>query len=73
MLKYQLEIYMNDYSKSISEMEFDKANELLSKEEDAPLDMEELSRLSDEIYNNPSRNIDIIKLLRERQHPQIGN
>ena len=73
MLEYQLEIYMNNYSKSISEMEIDKANELLSKEEDTPLDMEELSRLFDEIYKNPSRNIDIIKLFRERQQPQLGN
>ncbi len=76
-LGYQLDIYMTDYSKSISEKEFEKANRLLSgneylgmeglTSEDGPIDMRELSALSDYIYQYPSRNIDIIKLLRQRK------
>ena len=73
VLECQLENYMRDYSESILEKEFDKANELLSEEEESPIDMGELSRLSDEIYHYPSRNIDIIKLLRERQRPKLDN
>ena len=69
----RLEIHTRDCSRSVLEKELDKANELLSKEGDSLIDMVELSRLSDEIYYNPSRSIDIIKLLRECQEPQLGN
>lgn len=69
MLEYHHEIYMNNYSKSISEKEFDKLHELMS--EDEYFDIKELSALSDEIYRYPSRNIDIIKLLRQRQQSRL--
>lgn len=98
MLDYQLEIHMNDYSRSIPEVELDKANELLLEEGEPlgksikllseegeplnmeewssgqlPLDMDELSALSDEIYQHPSRNIDIIKLLRLSRQSRLGS
>jgi hypothetical protein len=54
MLEHQLEIHMSDCSRSVSEKELDKANELLSKEgepfddgewkgENVPIDVKELS------------------------------
>ena len=51
-------------SKSISESEFIAANKRLP--ENNPMDMEELSKITDEIYYFPGRNVDIIKLMRER-------
>ena len=51
-------------SKSISESEFIDANKRLP--ENNPMDMEELSKITDEIYYYPGRNVDIIKLMRER-------
>ena len=50
-------------SKSIPESEFIDANKRLP--ENNPLDMEELSKITDEIYNYPSRNVNIIKMMRE--------
>jgi hypothetical protein len=84
MLEYQFEIYMSDYTRSISEKEFDKANELLSEEGEpfddgewtsgnALIDVKELYALADEVFQHPSRNIDIIKLLRERRQSQPEN
>jgi hypothetical protein len=51
-------------SKSILESEFIDANKRLP--ENNPMDMEELSKITDEIYYHPGRNVDIIKLMRER-------
>jgi DNA repair ATPase RecN len=51
-------------SKSILESEFIDANKRLP--ENKPMDMEELSKITDEIYYHPGRNVDIIKLMRER-------
>ncbi len=84
MLEYQLDIYMSDYSRSVSESELDKANELLSEEGEpidegewtsgnAPIDVNELPALADEVCLHPSRNIDIIKLLRDRRLSQPEN
>jgi hypothetical protein len=84
MLEYRLEIHMSDYSRSISESELYKANELLSEEGEpldegewtsgcATTDVKELSALADEVCQHPSRNIDIIKLLRDRRQSQPEN
>ena len=51
-------------SKSILGSEFIDANKRLP--ENNPLGMEELSKITDEIYYLPSRNVDIIKVMRER-------
>jgi hypothetical protein len=51
-------------SKSILESEFIDANKRLP--ENNPMDMEELAKITDEIYYYPARNVDIIKLMRER-------
>ena len=51
-------------SKSIPGSEFIDANKRLP--ENNPLGMEELSKITDEIYYLPSRNVDIIKVMRER-------
>ncbi len=84
MLEYRLEIHMSDYSRSVYERELDRANELLSEEGEpldegewtsgnAPTDVNELSALADEICQYPSRNIDIIKLLRDRRQSRLEN
>lgn len=84
MLEYQLEIYMSEYTRSISEKEFDKANELLLEEGEPfddgewtsgsdPIDVNELCALADDVFQHPSRNIDIIKLLRARRQSQPEN
>ena len=84
MLEYRLEIHMNDYSRSVSESELDKANELLLEEGEPfddgdwtsgsdPIDVIELCALADEVFQHPSRNIDIIKLLRDRRQSQPEN
>ncbi len=51
-------------SKPIPETEFIDVNKRLP--ENNQLDMEELSKITDEIYYYPSRNVDIIKVMRER-------
>ncbi len=84
MLEYQLDIYMSDYPRSVYESELDRANELLSEEDEpldegewtsgwAPTDVNELSALADEVCRYPSHNIDIIKLLRVRRQSRLEN
>jgi hypothetical protein len=46
------------------EKEFDEANKKLP--EGKPLDIKEVSRIVDEIYFHPGRNVQIIKLMRQR-------
>jgi hypothetical protein len=50
-------------SKSILESEFIDANKTLS--ENNPLEMDELSKITDEIYYYPGSNVNIIKMMRE--------
>jgi hypothetical protein len=85
IMEYKIEEYMSAWSRSTSEGEIDKANLLLSEEGEhcdmgewtsgnAPIDVKELFALADEFCRYPSRNIDIIKLLRERRQsrPKIS-
>ncbi|HYZ96637.1 MAG TPA: hypothetical protein VE524_08580 [Nitrososphaeraceae archaeon] len=55
---------IESYSRSVSEKEFDEANKKLP--EDKPLDIKELSRIADEIYFYPSRNVQIFRSMRQR-------
>lgn len=64
LLECQAKFLVWPNSKSISESEFIAANKRLP--ENNPMDMEELSKITDEIYYYPGRNVDIIKLMRER-------
>ena len=64
LLECQAKFLVWPNSKSISESEFIDANKRLP--ENNPMDMEELSKITDEIYYYPGRNVDIIKLMRER-------
>ncbi len=64
MLEYKAEILLKDYDRCVSEKEFDNINQKLSK--DNPLDIQELSKIVDEIYKNPSRYIDIVISIRQQ-------
>jgi hypothetical protein len=61
---YKIKQEMEKYSRSVLEREFDEANEKIP--EDKPLDIKEVSRITNEIYFRPSRTIEIIKLMRQR-------
>jgi hypothetical protein len=58
------ELDLEENSRLVSETEFDEANKKLPI--DRPLEMEELVKITDEIFYNPSRNVDIIRLMRKR-------
>ena len=64
LLDYKAKILTLKSSKSVLESEFIDANKWLPEKN--PLDIGELSRITDEIYYYPSRNVDIIKMMRER-------
>ncbi len=64
LLEYNAEILASHNSKSILESEFINANKKLPTNN--PPDMKELSKITDEIYYYPGRNVDIIKMMRER-------
>ena len=69
MLKIDLKmceskLYLEENSRTVSEIEFDKANKKLPI--DHPLEIKELIKITDEIFYNPSRNVDIIKYMRKR-------
>jgi hypothetical protein len=64
LLECQAKVLVLPNSKSILESEFIAANKRLPGNNQ--LDMEELSKITDEIYYYPGRNVDIIKLMRER-------
>ena len=55
---------LSNNSKSVSEIEFIDANKWLPEKD--PLNIEELSKITEEIYYYPGRNVDIIKMMRER-------
>jgi hypothetical protein len=63
LLDRQAKVLTLPNSKSILESEFIDANKRLP--ENNPLGMEELSKITDEIYNYPGRNVNIIKMMRE--------
>ncbi len=50
--------------KTIQEKEIIEVNKKLPSNN--PIGIKELSKIADEIFSHPSRNIDIIKLMRER-------
>jgi hypothetical protein len=60
--KSELDLEKN--SRLVPETEFDEANKKLPF--DRPLEMKELVKITDEIFYNPSRNVDIIRLMRKR-------
>lgn len=64
MLDCRSEILTLKHPKYVLESEFTETNKWLP--ENKPLDIEELSRITDEIYYYLSRNVDIIKMVRER-------
>ncbi len=64
LLKYKIKIMLSNNSKSVSEIEFIDANKWLPEKD--PLNIEELSKITEEIYYYPGRNVDIIKMMRER-------
>jgi hypothetical protein len=64
LLECQAKVLVLPNSKSILESEFIAANKRLPGNNQ--LDMEELSKITDEIYYYPGRNVDIIKVMRER-------
>jgi hypothetical protein len=59
----QAKVLTQTNSKSILESEFIDANKKLP--ENNQLDMEELAKITEEIYNYPGRNVNIIKMMRE--------
>lgn len=60
----KLELHLEKNSRAVSETELDEANKKLPI--DRPLEVEELVKITDEIFYNPSRNVDIIRLMRKR-------
>ena len=58
------EQFLKKNSRAVLETEFDEANKKLPI--DRPLEMEELVKITDEIFYNPSRNVDIIRYMRKR-------
>ena len=50
--------------KTVQETEIIEVNKKLPS--NSPIGRKELSKIADEIFSHPSRNIDIIKLMRER-------
>ncbi len=62
--RYRINQEIESYSRSVLEKEFDEANKKLP--EGRPLDIQELVRITDEIYFHPSRNTQIIRSIRQR-------
>ena len=63
ILDYKAKILALNSSKSVLESEFINANKKLPASN--PLDITELSKITDEIFYHPNRNIEIIKMMRE--------
>ena len=64
ILNYKAKILALNSSKSVLESEFINVNKKLPANN--PLDITELSKITDEIFYHPNRNVEIIKLMRER-------
>lgn len=63
--KCKLDLHLEKNSRSVVETEFDEVNKKLPT--DHPLNMEELVTITDEIFYHPSRNAEIIKVMRRRR------
>jgi hypothetical protein len=63
ILNYKAKILALNSSKSVLESEFTNVNKKLPANN--PLDITELSKITDEIFYHPNRNIEIIKMMRE--------
>ncbi len=63
ILNYKAKILALNSSKSVLESEFTNVNKKLPTNN--PLDITELSKITDEIFYHPNRNIEIIKMMRE--------
>ena len=63
ILNYKAKILALNSSKSVLESELINANKKLPTSN--PLDITELSKITDEIFYHPNRNIEIIKMMRE--------
>ncbi len=64
LLDHKAKILTLKHPKYVLESEFIDANKKLPINN--PLDIGELTKITDEIYYNPSRYVDIIKMMRER-------
>jgi len=64
LVSCRAELDLEKNSRLVRETELEEANKKLPI--DCPLEMEELVKITDEIYYNPSRNVDIIKFMRKR-------
>jgi hypothetical protein len=64
LVSCRTELDLEKNSRLVRETEFDEANKKLPI--DCPLEMEELVKITDEIFYNPNRNVDIIKFMRKR-------
>jgi flagellar biosynthesis chaperone FliJ len=64
LVSCRAELDLEKNSRLVRETEFDEANKKLPI--DCPLEMEELVKITDEIFYNPNRNVDIIKFMRKR-------
>jgi chromosome segregation ATPase len=64
ILNYKAKILAINSSKSVLESEFINANKKLPANN--PLDIAELSKITDDIFYHPNRNIEIIKIVREQ-------
>jgi chromosome segregation ATPase len=64
LVRCKAELDLEKNSRLVSETELDEANKKLPI--DRPLEMEELVKITDEIFYNPSRNVDVITYMRKR-------
>ena len=64
LIRCKSELYLEKNSRAVLETELDEANKKLPI--DRPLEMDELVEITDEIFYNPSRNVDVIKYMRKR-------
>jgi hypothetical protein len=64
LMKYQVDISILESSKTVFESEFINANKKLPT--NSPINITELTKITDELFYRPSRNIEAIKLIHER-------
>jgi hypothetical protein len=64
LVRCKSELDLEKNSRAVLETELDEANKKLPI--DRPLEMEELVKITDEIFYNPSRNVDVITYMRKR-------
>ena len=64
LMNYQVDISLLESSKTVFESEFINANKKLPT--NSPINITELTKITDELFYHPSRNIEVIRLIRER-------